>query len=79
MKLQYDRIIERKGAIQLLRNARGGWGGVKIFQKSVTLQLILPLTKCYRGWGGVKIYPKMRYVTVEWPQKLPTLDECFMC
>ena len=30
---------------------RGGWGGVKIFQKSVMQQLFSPLTERYRGWG----------------------------
>ena len=51
----------------------GGVGGVKIFQKSVTLQLIFPLTERYRGGGGgVKNFQKSVTLQLIFP-----LTECY--
>ena len=61
-----------RGAIQLLHNAVGRWGGGGVCE-------IFPVKKHYecikfnvvsimRGWVGVKFPGKKPYVTLEWPQ-----------
>ena len=58
------------GAIQVLRNADGGGGGVSFSGKKCYDCVMFNVISVTRGWVGVQFPGKQRYITLEWP--LPT-------
>ena len=63
------------GAIQVLRNAVGGGGGVGIPGKKRYEGVQFNVISVTRGWVGVKFPGKKRYVTLEWPLKLELAEK----
>ena len=56
------------GAIQVLRNADGGWGGVKFSRKKRYEGVRFNVISVMRGWVGVQFPGKKCYLTLEWPR-----------
>ena len=55
------------GAIQVLRNADGGGGGVRFSGGKTLRRCKVQCYLRYEGVGGGPISRKKRYVTLEWP------------
>ena len=53
------------GAIQVLRNAVGGGGGVKFSRKKRYEGVKFNVISVTRGWVGVQFPEKKRYLTLE--------------
>ena len=59
-----------KRAIQVLRNAVWGIGGVNFPRKKSYEGVWFYVISVTRGWVGVKFPGEKRYVALEWPQKV---------
>ena len=68
-----------KRAIQVLRNAVWGIGGVNFPRKKSYEGVWFNVISVTRGWVGVKFPGEKRYVALEWPQKVTKFDVCHYC
>ena len=57
-----------KGAIQVLRNADRGGGGLSTFPEKALRRRFNVIGVTRGGWMGVQFPGNKRYVTLEWPQ-----------
>ena len=64
-RISYDYYVY--GAIQVLRNADRGGGGLRFSGKKRYEGVMFNVISVTRGWVGVQFPEKKRYVTLEWP------------